>query len=202
MEVEIGEIGGGGALLIDEKCESTVSGLYAPGVGLMLSGVLCGGLVAGQEAGKAARHQKTLPEIDAGQLAVEKEKTFSPLGRGTGYTPSEFEDMIRQLMNYYLGYIRTQAGLEIALKKLEKIEEHIDEINASNNHELMRANEARHLLKFCQLTVRAVMETNSNRGFYIRSDQPDSVAEVATQVALWEEEGKPRVSFIPTDKGG
>jgi len=100
-------------------------------------------------------------------------------------------------MNYYVGNVRNQRGLDIASNRLRKIEEHIKDIKAANHHELLRVNETRVLLKYCQLMVKAVLERKeSGRGFYKRSDYPDLDPKYDNkQIAVWQENGEIRASI-------
>ena len=54
-------------------------------------------------------------------------------------------------MMYYMGFVRNEKGLATALERLDFIERYLDKLQALDFHSLMRANEAAHLLKTCQL---------------------------------------------------
>ncbi len=82
-----------------------------------------------------------------------------------------------------------------SLRKLRKIEEHIGEIKAGNYHELLRANEAMHLVGYCQLAVRSALERKeSGRGCYKRADYPDvDPSWDDKEVVQWQEHGEPKI---------
>lgn len=196
LEVEISELILGGRILINDRLESTVSGLFSGCNFFALSGAMCGGYSAGCEAAGAALKVSELAEIDNTEVINEKEQMFRPLETVRGLSPREFENVIRQVMNYYMGHVRNEKGIETALEKLNLIERHMRDIKAANYHELMRANEARHLLKHCQLSTRAVMERKeSGRTIYRRSDYPDLNEELSKCLVLWQENGEPRIAF-------
>ncbi|MBI2851197.1 MAG: FAD-binding protein [Chloroflexi bacterium] len=200
LEVELGEYSGGGNIWVDENLESNLKGLFALPFSGMLSTAMCGGLVAGSEAAKAALRVKKLPEVRVGDVVKEKARIFQPLKRDTGYTPKEFEDLIRQVMKSYMGYNRSVKGLETALERLTQLEDLASEIRADNLHEVLRANEAVHLLKYCQLMVKAVMERKGARGFYRITDYARTDIELrAKHIALFQENGKQKVSYEPLD---
>ena len=114
---------------------------------------------------------------------------------GIGY--ERFEQAIRQVMTYYMGFVRNQKGMETALERLNFIEEHVGHLQASNFRELMRANEAVHLLKTCQLSTRSTMERKeSGRALYRRSDYPDRSDEYNKILAVWQEKGSPQLSWL------
>jgi succinate dehydrogenase/fumarate reductase flavoprotein subunit len=119
---------------------------------------MCSGYIAATEAAKAASSAAALPSIDPQTIRVEKERIFKPETVSEGLSCSQFEGAIRQVMQYYMGFVRNQKGMQIALERLDLIEEYIDKVHAYNAHELMRANEAVLLLKICRLAILATLE--------------------------------------------
>jgi adenylylsulfate reductase subunit A len=197
LEVEISEIAIGGKILMDERFESTVKGLF-PGCNFpSFSGAICGGFYAGTEAAKTALKNEHLAVIDDREVHREKEQIFHPLKINNGLTPREFENATRQVMNYYMGFVKNEKGIELALERLKLIESYMGRIEAHDYHELMRANEARHLLKQCQLTTRAVLERReTGRTTYRRSDYPQLNPEYNNMcLAIWQEAGEARLAF-------
>ena len=173
LEVETGETSGGGNLHVNENCESVnIKGLFGLPFSGMLSTALCGGYVSGTEAGKSLNGVDEPEDIEPVLLHEEKEKVQAPLTRDEGYTPKEFEDMIRQIMEHYMGHKRSLTGLNIALEKFDLLEEAKEKIKAVDYHEMTRAQEAIHLLKYCQLMIRSVIERKGMRGFYNLVDYP------------------------------
>lgn len=197
MEVEVSEIRFGGTLLTNNKLESTISGLFSGCQFFGISGAMSGGYSAGIEASETAIRQDKLADIDTSQVKNEKERIFQPIKMSNGLSPKEFENLIRQVMNYYMGYVRNEKGIELAIKKLNLIENYENDIEAANFHELMRANEAKHLLKHCQLSAKAVMERKeSGRTQYKRSDYPNLNKEFDNKyIVLWQENGIPKIAF-------
>lgn len=195
MELETGEINGGGCMLVNDNLESTVKGLfgYSPSG---LSAAMCGGYSACVEARKYMGNIDALPEIDSEQVAKEKELVYTPLKSNGDYAWREYEDTIRQVMNYYMGYIRSQQGMETALKKLKNLEGRADEIRANKYHELMRANESKHLIRYCQLMVRSALERKeSGRDCYKRTDYPNADPSWDNKIVVqWQENGEPEIA--------
>ena len=173
LEVETGEMAGGGNLHVDFNCESVnIKGLFGLPFSGMLSTALCGGYVAGREAGKSVKGVQEAGSIDMAQVRQEQQRVGAPLGREAKYSPKEFEDFIRQIMQHYMGHKRSLTGLNIALEKFRLVEENVQEIGAQNLHELTRANEAVHLLRYCRLMVHSVIHRKGMRGFYNLVDYP------------------------------
>ena len=203
LEVEIGEFSGGGNLHVDMNMESVnVKGLFGLPFSGMLSTAMTGGLVAGREAAASASKMHGLPEIDLDQVSRGKQKSELPLKVTDGYDPKAFEAKIRQVMEYYMGNKRSVKGMNMALSSLEVLEKHTDEIKASNDHELMQANEVKHLLKYCQLMIRAVLMRKGMKGFYTVVDHPPQMdKDLRTKyVLLWQEEGVPIMTYEPIEK--
>jgi len=200
MEIEAGEINGGGCMVVNNQLESDVKGLfgYSPG---NMSAAMCGGYAASAEACNYMAGISAFPEIDVEQVAKEKEKAFAPVNSKGDYSWQEYEDVIRQVMQYYMGYIRSPKGMETALNKINKLADHIKEVKANNVHELTRANESAHLVKYCQLMIRSALERKeSGRFCYKRADYPElDPAWDGKYVVQWKENGKPRIAVQTMD---
>jgi succinate dehydrogenase/fumarate reductase flavoprotein subunit len=196
LEVEISEIAFGGKILMDERFESTVKGLYSGCHFFSFSGAICGGFSAGCEAAQTALAVDQRA-VDDGEVGNEKEIIFRPLRVRRGLSPKEFENAIRQVMDYYMGFVKNEKGIKLALERLKLIEGYVNRIEARDYHELMRANEGRHLLKQCQLTAMAVLERReTGRTTYRRSDYPQLNPDLNNKcLTLWQEEGQPGFAF-------
>jgi succinate dehydrogenase/fumarate reductase flavoprotein subunit len=199
LEVELSEINFGGRLLSRDNFESTVSGLFSGCNFGGFSGALCGGYSAGKEAARAAHLASQDVQLNEDEIEAEKKLIFRPLKVEDGLTPQSFENAIRQVMDFYMGIVKNESGIDIALERLDLIQGYLSRLQAHNFHELMRANEARFLLKQCQLTTRAVKERReSGRTTYRRSDYPNLDPKYnGKSLALWQESGKAMSAFIP-----
>jgi adenylylsulfate reductase subunit A len=205
LEVETGEFSGGGNLHVDINCESVnIKNLFGLPFSGMLSTAVCGGYISGTAAAKRATKIEERGEIDQDFVREEKGRIFAPLQRDSGYSPREFEDLIRQIMEHYMGHKRSLTGLNIALEKFKLLEGRVNEIRPNNYHELTRSHEAIHLLKYCQLMIRAVIERRGMRGFYNLVDYPPKLDHELRDkyVVLSQENGKPKVTFEPIEGGG
>lgn len=197
MEVELSEIELSGMLLTHDNFETNVKGLFNGCVFYTFSGSMCSGYIAAREAAKASQEYKGRPEVDYQEVGREKERIFKPIITEDGIGYERFERAIRQVMTYYMGFVRNQKGMETALERLNFIEEHVNRLQASNYRELMRVNEAIHLLKTCQLSTRSTMERKeSGRALYRRSDYPERSDEYDRKLAIWQEKGHPHLSWL------
>ncbi len=86
--------------------------------------------------------------------------------------------------------------MELALKKMATIAGRADEMHAANYHELTRVNEAKHLVKYCDLMIKACLERKeSGHDCYKRVDYPNpDPAWENKMVVLWQEDGKQKVA--------
>ncbi|MBN2063098.1 MAG: FAD-binding protein [Deltaproteobacteria bacterium] len=186
LEVEISELSFGGQLLTRDNAETNISGIYNGCLFMSFSGAMCGGYYAGEQAAEASLQTGNAPVFDQAEVIRERKRIFSPMKKEGDLGYEEFESVIRQIMNYYMGYRRNQKGMEIALNKLNFLESQWQKIGAGNYHELMKTHESAELIKICQLTVRTCMERKeSGRTFYTRTDYPETKPEFAKPLIIW-----------------
>jgi succinate dehydrogenase/fumarate reductase flavoprotein subunit len=202
LEVELSEITYGGGLLCNDSFESTVAGLFSGCNFVSFSGALCGGFSAGRGAAQSAQAVSQVDQIDTAEVEQEMQHIFHPFKVREGITPRAFEKAIRQVMHYYMGFDKNEKGIDIALERLDLIERYQNRIQAGNYHQLVRANEARFILRQCQLTTRAVKERReSGRITYRRSDYPDLDPKFnGKSLALWQESGEQMLALLPVPK--
>ena len=174
MEVEIGEIEFSGMLATDDAFMSSLPGLYNGCVFYTFSGSMCSGYLAGESAaanlGKAPGLKGLEDEIDR-----ECERIFTPLTPLEDAVPQAmFESSVRQVMLYYMGFVRNEKGIDVALDRLAFLSGYADKVRAGNMHELMMTHEALHLLESCRLSTLCTRERKeSGRSIYRRSDYPE-----------------------------
>jgi succinate dehydrogenase/fumarate reductase flavoprotein subunit len=196
LEVEISELTFGGLLLTHENFETNIRGLYNGCVFFAFSGAICGGYYAGIQAAEASLGTKGIADIDEREVIDEKERILKPMKIDKGISYKDFEAAIRQVMNYYMGYRRNQKGMEIALEKLDFIENYRNKIKADNYHELMRANESSELIKMCKLATKASIERKeSGRAYYRRTDFPEMNPGLKKVLVVWQENSEQRFSW-------
>ena len=197
MEVELSEIELSGMLMTKENFESTVKGLFNGCVFYNFSGSMCSGYIAAIEAAAALPPAAELSPIMSEAVSLEKERIFKAMKNSGGLSYAKFESAVQQVMKYYMGYVRNEKGLQIALERLSLIESYLDRVQATNFHELMRANEAVHLLKMCQLATLASMERKeSGRAIYARSDYRDRNDAYSKILAMWQSDGEPQMAWL------
>jgi succinate dehydrogenase/fumarate reductase flavoprotein subunit len=197
LEVEIGELGLSGMLVADDRMETTVKGLFAACNFVSFSGAMCGGFMAALHA--AADAGKTaLGELEEDLILAEKSRILAPLRRSSSHPFffQDFENPIRQVMDYYAKYRRNVPGMSLALEKLALIESYKERVHARNLHELMRLHEAFDLLSMCQMHLQACLERReSGRAMYELSDYPELNPDLAKGLVVRKEKGAPVFSW-------
>ena len=175
LEVEISERMIGGIVKCTDEQETEVRNLYTASLCNNFSAAMCMGWTAGEFA--AARAAGTdMPALPEAEIAALAKDIFAPLterpARSIGYT--EFEDGIRQVVDYYIGYQRTEGSMKQALKSFAVLEEYLPRLGASTLRELMRVRESMELFKLCRIYIQACMQRReSGRAMYRRADYPD-----------------------------
>lgn len=185
LEIEVSEIqiagitGSVSGIVIDKRGRTTVDRLYAAGACSVpsygLSGALSTGLSVGIEAARFAKKIKDCQKIDEDEIESEIKSVYAPMHKKEGIHYRELEDRLRQIMLDYVGYIKTEEGLKIGLKKIEDLEKMVFQMKVRNFHELMRANEFKDLLLIGKLVAMGALARRESRmGIsHIRGDYPD-----------------------------
>jgi len=198
MEVEIGEIELSGMLATNDDYETTVPGLYNGCIFYTFSGSLCSGYLAGRSACRRISPAPDLAPLEE-EIRAECARITAPLEiSGDTITQEAFEAAIRQVMSYYMGYVRNDAGMAIALERLNFIGTFKGRVTARNRHELMLVHEAEHLLQTCILSTTCTRERKeSGRSIYRRSDYPDkSEAYTGKILAVHQKDGRPHTFWL------
>lgn len=173
---------------INERCESTIKGLYAAGdalgshmsggiytqIGSSLAGSAVQGTIAAEASVEYAKSIKT-PEVSKEQIAKIKEEILAPLKREAGYSPRWITQTLQGIVipNFVL-YIKKERMLQSSLAYVEELEEsHIPHIKASDMHELRLAHETINMVVSAQMKLRASLMRKESRCSHFRVDYPE-----------------------------
>ncbi len=187
LEVEIGELIFGGAIAVNDNFESTVPNLFNGSVFLYCSGAMCGGYEAGRQAAMKAAGMTETGKLDEDLAKNVKDEIFSPMkepeDEPCGY--QEMEQATRNVMDYYMGFRRSMAGMERALEKIRYLQTQTPRLYATSLRELMRCHESREILNICELAILATMERKeSGRCVYRVREFPNLNPEMAKPLLL------------------
>ena len=170
----------GSGVKIDGDCASNVPGLFACGDAAdhnrCVHGAITGGYRSGKSAAKFALGRNFFAEPEVAPTEEMAEKFIAPLKRGSGYPYRQLEDSVRRIMAENVGPMRSELGLNTALKKLTQLEKHLDDMKVEDLHELMRSQETRSILEVGKISATAALyRTESrNKPYHYRLDYPET----------------------------
>src|SRR5262245_11728254 len=180
----------GGVRVHSETQETNVPGLYAAGEvgtgmhganrlgGNSLSDLLVFGKRAGEFATMRARERKGFGQINNDEVERVAKQQLAPFERETGENPYAVHEDIRKLMQTYVGIVRSQEDLKLALGELAKLKERAGRVKITGN---IQYNPGWHLaldlanmLDISEAVTRAALERKESRGGHTRDDYPDT----------------------------
>jgi succinate dehydrogenase/fumarate reductase flavoprotein subunit len=184
IEMHISEIGfcsghSASGVWVNEKAETTVPGLYAAGdmasvphnymLGAFTYGWFAGQNAAAFVAGSCAA------SIDTAQIETEKARVEAPLANPNGIPPSQLEYKLRRMVNDYLQPPKVTRKMLLGLERFAEVGEDLQQLSASDPHELMRALEVGHIYDCARMAAHAsLFRTESRWGLYhYRADYPE-----------------------------
>lgn len=176
-----------GGIVINERCETGVEGLYAAGeaqAGTMGANRLAGnaltetqvfGVIAGESATKRAL---AVPRIAMSQSQADliRNRFGDILKRDRGFGFLEVKDQITKTMSQYVGDFRNEEGLRKAVQALNEIkEDKISSLCLGDKRTLKRVAalmEVDNLLTVGQMITSAARMRTETRGAHNREDYP------------------------------
>jgi succinate dehydrogenase/fumarate reductase flavoprotein subunit len=184
VEMHISEIGlcsghSASGVWVNEHAETTVAGLHSAGdMACVPHNYMLGAFVYGKLAGESSARfcaEHDFAAVDAGQVEREKARVAAPLLRERGLPPNQVEYKLRRMVNDYLQPPKVTRKMEIGLQRFDEIHADLDQIQARDAHELMRALEVHAIRDCAEMAARASLyRTESRWGLYhARVDYPD-----------------------------
>ena len=181
-----------GLVPINDKCASTIPGLYAAGdalgsymagaiytqVGSSLAGSAVQGAVAGEAASEYCR-QVEMPKISKAKMDTVREEILAPLKREAGYSPAWVTQTLQGIMipNFII-YIKKERLLQAALAYVEELKEHhLPMLRAADLHELRLAFETANMIISAEMKLKASLMRKESRCSHFRLDYPETDAE-------------------------
>ena len=133
-------------------------------------------------------------KINEDLAASVKKDVFAPMQvpADEGVSYKEIEQATRNVMNYYMGFRRSMAGMARALEKIRFLSGQAGRLHADTLRDLMRCHEAKDVLTICELAIQATMERKeSGRCVYRLTDYPEINPEMAKPLLLMRGENGP-----------
>lgn len=184
VEMHISEIGlcsghSASGVWVNEKAETTVSGLYAAGdMASVPHNYMIGAFVFGRIAGTNAMESvRDLDHIepDTDWLAAEKERIYKPLQNPDGIPHTQVEYKLRRIVNDYLQPPKNTHKMEIGLNKFVNYHSTLEMMGARDPHELMRCMEVHFIRDCAEMAARASLYRQESRWglYHYRLDYPE-----------------------------
>lgn len=177
-----------GLVPINDKCESTIPGLYAAGdaLGSYMAGAiytqigssLAGSAVQGAIAAEAAaEYSKGVEVKDISKVKIHEiqEEILAPLKREAGYSPAYVTHTLQGIMipNFII-YIKKANLLKAALAYIEELRDHhMPMLRAADLHELRLVHETRNMIISAEMKLKASIMRKESRCSHYRLDYPD-----------------------------
>ncbi len=202
----------GGIKVNPETCMTSLRGLFASGevaVGVHGANRLGGNsltdiLVFGRRSGfYAAQYTKTAPELKISQDDIDKEyerikKPFS-VDKLDGIKPQKLKQEIREIMWQYVGIVRKEDSLLVALGEIEKIKNNLKNISVEGsfkyNHEFNDFLDLNNMIVCAEATIRAALARKESRGAHFRSDFPNTSQNWLGNLACRNVNGEMKLKF-------
>lgn len=175
MTYELMTVGG---IVHNEKCETSIGGLYAAGDEYFsgISTAATFGWIAGENAAAyvtQGKYSTSATNKMTEYIKSKKDLLEEISSRETGASWKEVNIALGQIMQDYAGPMRSASLLHAGLNHLRRLKQKsLATIMATNQHELMRCLEVINLLDIAELVFAAAIERKETRGGFNRSDYP------------------------------
>ncbi len=177
-----------GLVPINDKCESTIPGLYAAGdalgsymagaiytqVGSSLAGSAVQGAIAAEAAAEYCKKTEAL-KISTSKISKIEEEILAPLKRKAGYSPAWVTQTLQGIMipNFVI-YIKKENMLKAALAYIEELRDHhMPLLRASDMHELRLVHETKNMITTAEMKLKASIMRKESRCSHYRLDYPE-----------------------------
>jgi succinate dehydrogenase/fumarate reductase flavoprotein subunit len=177
-----------GGIVINDRFETTLKGLYAAGectlgpfganrVFAAITEILVHGADAGAIAGEYARSAR-VPEQDKDALQALAERVEAPLQRPQGLKPAQVRRRVQQKAHKLLGPIRNREDLQSLIDFLESIKkDDLPNLATTSkvrtyNKEWIDALELENMVQLLEISARSALARTESRGVHFREDYP------------------------------
>jgi succinate dehydrogenase/fumarate reductase flavoprotein subunit len=174
-----------GGIRINERCETSLPGLYAAGevTGGIHGANRLGGnaltelMVFGSRAGRYAAEYASATEslhIESNLIKEKLDEISEFMNKsGEGVSPEEIKRYIKEIMWGYVGIVRSESSLKEAIDRLSYIRQtKLSEIFAANRIELLATFEAMNMLQVAEAITASALFREETRGMHFRVDYP------------------------------
>jgi succinate dehydrogenase / fumarate reductase flavoprotein subunit len=177
----------GGVRVDADSGQTTVPGLFAAGEvsggmhganrlgGNSLSDLLVFGKLSGASACAFARKNGAV-KINEADIKSAMDEVLAPFARTEGPTAYEVHEKLQDMMQTYVGIMRTEADLKHALEELAKLKQEAQRIRVTGsriyNPGWHLAYDIKTMLNTSEATTRCALQRTESRGAHTRLDFP------------------------------
>jgi len=206
-----------GGVVISEKCETGIGGLYAAGeiaVGIHGANRLAAnaltetqvfGTIAGENAAKRAL-SRSITGLPPEQVEAAKGRVEAILKRDKGFDPLEVKAELAALMSVHVGVIRNEEGLRKAEEGIEKIKkDKLDKlclVGERSLNTLPALLEVENLVMIGELVTSAARLRKETRGAHNREDYPELDQDGLRNIVFQLQHGKTSMRMTPVEESG
>ena len=200
-----------GGVRINEKCETSLEGLFAAGE---VSGGVHGAnrmggnamveiIVFGKRAGEsAAEYAKNADWVQPDGHAEEEYKRLCSFFKSEGLAPKSIMDKIAVFMSEYVGVARTEADLNKALSEIEALRANdLPNMRAPQgkrfNPGWVEAIQVPYMLDVAQMITRSALFRTESRGAHYRDDFPETQSEWLKHTCLIKKDEHMELGVVP-----
>jgi len=190
IEIILGSHFGMGGIRVDEKCATTVQGLFAAGEvmggvhgslrmpGYSFSQMIVFGFKAGKQAVLYALEGGKQIKLSVEDVETEQERVFSFLReKKNAISLTDLKRRLQQVMADKVFVIRDKRGLEQALCDIRSIKADVSRLGVARfrrfNLEWARAIEFSLMVEVAEVTAASALARKESRGFHLRWDFPE-----------------------------
>jgi succinate dehydrogenase/fumarate reductase flavoprotein subunit len=204
-----------GGIRINEKCESSLSGLYAAGevsagvfgasrlLGAGIIEALTTGKIGGENAAEYAKGFASCLQPDQKNIESEKRRISELYKRRSGVGFEKVREELHKVL-YTIFAIKDQASLNEALKKLQALKVEINEIYVPTNafpsqrmREMTKVFETENMVLVGEMYARASLCRTESRGHHRRTDYPKSSPEWLRNIIITNDDRTMKVAVGP-----
>lgn len=176
-----------GGLLVNERGETGVEGLYSAGEvnggvhganrlgGNALTEAWVYGDLTGRLAAQTARRKEKTPRIENLQVMIEEIKGCAEGKKEL--SGKEIRQELQRLMWEKAGVIRNKESLSRLIDELEKLKENLNSCRVNDGKELVKKLETGNMLLVGEAVARSALFREESRGAHYREDFPDEGGE-------------------------
>ncbi|MBI2817581.1 MAG: succinate dehydrogenase flavoprotein subunit [Acidobacteria bacterium] len=177
----------GGVRVDADTGQTTVPGLFAAGEvgggmhganrlgGNSLSDLLVFGKLTGEAAAQFAKKSSKL-RVREEDIKAGIEEMLAPLARTSGPSPYEIHEKLQELMQSYVGIMRTEQDLKHAIEQLQTLKQEAQRVRVTGsrmyNPGWHLAYDLKTMLNTSEAIARCALQRTESRGAHTRLDHP------------------------------